>query len=317
MKIGFIPKRADNGSITHSSAAILRCHPELRALGIQLHLDQEKNVDLLCVHKQHLQADRGHLLGGSIPLVIDETRDSARVAPEVRKWANKYPCCGILKSHIYRPRWIYTEGIQFDHDLIELGPGYACFERLDVLKQNEPDWNRERPIDVHFAGTMKYSKDGKETPQAKHVRRHRERCADAVEALADHGLNVVVHRGRDLTLQEYWDELRSSKICVSPYGWAETCHRDVEAILCGCVLMKPPCHHIATFPNVYSRYYTDELIREDFSDAKCCVDIAFMTLETCTEWMNDRFNNIVEDSTQDKVAEQMHDVFTRCLARAK
>jgi len=307
IRVGFIPKRADNGSINLSAQAILSARKELYAAGVDLAVDHEKDVDILCVHKVHLQGERSHLLEADTPLIIDEDRDSARVSPIVRKWANAGFCCGILKPHLYRPRWIYTEGIQFDTRLLELGPGYGCFGRLDCLKENEPDWNAERPIDVHWAGWMDYPPE--------HVKRHREQCADAVEALADHGFNVRCVRGRHMNTVDYWNELRQSKICVSPYGWAETCHRDVEAILCGCTVVKPPTPHIETFPNVYiagEMWPCDESFVGLAADADAIIrmwDSARLSREHSFRW-------IVENSTNTIVASRMAGVFQRCIERA-
>ena len=40
-------------------------------------------------------------------------------------------------------------------------------------------------------------------------------------------------------VDEYYREMCGSRICVSPFGYGEICWRDFEAILCGCLLIKP------------------------------------------------------------------------------
>ena len=320
IRVGFIPKRAEYGSINLSSQAILSARKELYALGVDIALDHERDVDLLCVHKVHLHGKLSHLLESNTPLIIDDDRDSARVSNSVRTWAKAGFCCGVLKTHIYRPRWIYmrdTERVQINTDLLELGPGYGCFGRLDELKQNEPDWDAERPIDVHFAGTVEYRGYQEYQNKAFLTTQHRKQCADAVEALADHGFNVRVVRGRTLSRADYWKELRQSKICVSPYGWAETCHRDVEAILCGCELVKPPCVHIDTLPQLYG-------MRDNFTE----VDEGFDLLcsiagELTRDWLKriihrrTMFSYVRMCGDAGVVAAHMAEVFHRCLERAK
>ncbi len=311
IRLGFIPKRNQYGTPNGSAGAIIAAADELKKLGVEIVIDAEAGVDLLCVHKVHLDAKnpnggtRQHLLGGPIPLICDGDRDSPRVEPIIRKWANAGYLCGILKPCLYRPRWIYTEGTPFDFRLLELGPGYGCFPRLDELKANEPDWDAERPIDVHFAGWMDYPEN------QPHIRMHREQCADAVESLAEHGYNVRVIRGRQLSTPDYWAELRQSKICVSPYGWAEPCHRDVEGILCGCVVVKPRTKHIATFPDIYnSRAFLE--CNEDFSYMEDCLeDIRYGLNPKVAREM------VIEFSTAEKVAIHMRDVIARCIERVE
>jgi glycosyltransferase involved in cell wall biosynthesis len=65
---------------------------------------------------------------------------------------------------------------------------------------------------------------------------------------------------------EYYNELKSSKICVSPFGLGEICWRDFEAVLCGALLVKPNMDHIETTPDIFQPYETYVPVRWDFSD---------------------------------------------------
>lgn len=69
-----------------------------------------------------------------------------------------------------------------------------------------------------------------------------------------------------VTLEQYYDELRRSKICVSPFGYGEICWRDFESILCQCLLIKPDMSHIKTSPNIFVPYKTYVPVKWDFSD---------------------------------------------------
>jgi hypothetical protein len=64
----------------------------------------------------------------------------------------------------------------------------------------------------------------------------------------------------------YYQEMLRSRICVSPFGYGEICWRDFEAILCGCVLVKPDMSHVETEPNVFVSDVTYVPVRWDFSD---------------------------------------------------
>lgn len=67
---------------------------------------------------------------------------------------------------------------------------------------------------------------------------------------------------------EYLREMLSSRICVSPFGYGEICWRDFEAILCGCLLVKPDMGHIKTKPDVFEPGVTYVPTKWDFSDLK-------------------------------------------------
>lgn len=65
---------------------------------------------------------------------------------------------------------------------------------------------------------------------------------------------------------EYYREMRRSRICVSPFGYGELCWRDFEAILCGCLLIKPDVGHLRTEPDVFVPLETYVPVRWDFAD---------------------------------------------------
>ena len=64
----------------------------------------------------------------------------------------------------------------------------------------------------------------------------------------------------------YMEELRQAKICFSPFGYGELCWRDLEAMACGALVLKPDMDHLRTLPNLYEADVTYVPIRWDFSD---------------------------------------------------
>jgi hypothetical protein len=64
----------------------------------------------------------------------------------------------------------------------------------------------------------------------------------------------------------YLREMLDSKICVSPFGYGEICWRDFEAVLCGCLLIKPDMSHVKTHPDIFKEYCTYIPVRWDLSD---------------------------------------------------
>lgn len=67
--------------------------------------------------------------------------------------------------------------------------------------------------------------------------------------------------------QDAYDrELASSKICISPLGYGEICWRDFEAVLWGCLMVKPRMDGITTRPNIFVPYETYVPVAWDLSD---------------------------------------------------
>ena len=71
---------------------------------------------------------------------------------------------------------------------------------------------------------------------------------------------------------QYYQELRQSRICVSPLGYGEVCWRDFEAIACGCLLIKPDMSHLRSYPDLFVPGETYVPVRWDYADlAETCV----------------------------------------------
>lgn len=92
----------------------------------------------------------------------------------------------------------------------------------------------------------------------------RSSAIEAVTRLSSR-FNVLAPRSR-VSQEEYNLELIRSRICVSPIGYGELCWRDFEAILSGCLLVKPSMDHIKTKPNIFAPHSTYVPVNWDYSD---------------------------------------------------
>ena len=102
----------------------------------------------------------------------------------------------------------------------------------------------------------------------------RQLAVDRVEALArTDGLRVESRIG--VKPRVYMAELRSSRLCFSPFGYGEVCWRDYEAVMCGAVLIKPDMSHVETEPDIFRPWQTYAPVAWDFSDLP---DVAARTL---------------------------------------
>jgi hypothetical protein len=64
----------------------------------------------------------------------------------------------------------------------------------------------------------------------------------------------------------YHSEMLRARVCVSPFGFGEICWRDFEAVICGCVLVKPDMSHVETEPDIFLPDETYVPVRWDYAD---------------------------------------------------
>lgn len=76
----------------------------------------------------------------------------------------------------------------------------------------------------------------------------------------------IIATNRLISIRSYLRELKKSKICVSPFGFGEICWRDFEAIMCGCLLVKPKMEHLITEPDIFIPNKTYVPVKWDLSD---------------------------------------------------
>lgn len=65
---------------------------------------------------------------------------------------------------------------------------------------------------------------------------------------------------------KFKEEIKNTKIVLSPFGWGEVCFRDFEAVLNGALLLKPDMSHLVTWPDIYQPYETYVPFRWDCED---------------------------------------------------
>jgi hypothetical protein len=76
----------------------------------------------------------------------------------------------------------------------------------------------------------------------------------------------VINSVTRVSIEDYYQEMRRSRICISPFGYGEICHRDFEAIICGCLLIKPDMSHVEANPDIFRPYQTYVPVQWDFAD---------------------------------------------------
>jgi hypothetical protein len=200
----------------------------------------------------------------------------------------------------------YSVGAIRERDLtkVELAYGFWAFRHCDGLAAEPPDLFTPRRLEVLCGGTLRY-----ESPLVTH---HRHLALEQVGRLRT--TRVVTGRGRVLPHDVYCDLLRSTRVCVSPWGWGETCIRDYEAMLAGCVVIKPRTDFIESWPPVEERHYVPCAV--DFSDLSEKVEQVLAQWDDYTEMRRQNRERLLALRRPDVIADRLAEIVRRCLERA-
>ncbi len=118
---------------------------------------------------------------------------------------------------------------------------------------------KERPIDVAFAGRINYGMGN-----TSYSSGNRNLMLAAFNKLKVSNKFLLTYDNYAGTKRlgkpckklkypyEYLDNLMDSKIVLSPWGWGTWCIRDFEALICGCIVVKPPCTNTLAYPDIYN-----------------------------------------------------------------
>lgn len=140
--------------------------------------------------------------------------------------------------------------------ILHIGPTFFTGAGIiDKFENRKSFSSNKRPIDIHARiateGDLWYAK-------------MRSTALDEVLKIP----NVKIASGFGLSHKEFMNEMYQSKICFSPFGYGEICWRDIEAIQCGAVLLKPSMEHLKLSPEIHIPYETYMPVSWDFSDVQ-------------------------------------------------
>lgn len=140
-------------------------------------------------------------------------------------------------------------------DRLHLGYNVALDDKIvELYRRTKKCWSDpHRPNDIVCRATV-----------TGWLGRMREGIAPALSDLEGRYKIIVPTQRVD---QETYDrELSTSKICVSPLGYGEICWRDFEAVLWGCLMVKPRMDGILTKPDIFVPGETYVPVSWDLSD---------------------------------------------------
>lgn len=134
-------------------------------------------------------------------------------------------------------------GFSFFH-YSRLAPAIAYAKSAKLKPVNE------RELDFFFAGTTSYGSHARETVRSTWVTTHRQEVIDYLNELGKSGYRVMIAATRAFGSAKYLELTANTKIILSPFGWGEYCYRDYEALLLGCIVVKPWFPYVAQLPDI-------------------------------------------------------------------
>jgi len=125
-------------------------------------------------------------------------------------------------------------------------------------------FDHKRDIDIHFSMVIEdYDNSHLTRPSQMTYMDHRMKSKNMVDEICKkHGL---VQSGK-CKGPDYLDRMKRSKVCISPWGCGEICHRTFEAIRLGAIPICPDMSYMRTWPNVIVPWETYVPCKHDFSD---------------------------------------------------
>ncbi|MFD3191572.1 glycosyltransferase [Sedimentitalea sp. HM32M-2] len=143
-----------------------------------------------------------------------------------------------------------------DIEKIALGWNIALDDKITDLARDLPaDSGIERDIDLLCRASV---------PEEFWTFPMRDAAVQAIRSLeSQYRINAPTDR---VPPAEYYREMLRSRLCVSPFGFGEICWRDFEAMLCGCLLVKPDMSHVTTLPDLFVPHETYVPVSWDYSD---------------------------------------------------
>jgi len=178
-----------------------------------------------------------------------------------------------------------------DCQKIFLGWNFLHYRRMQDFIPINFKLENERSIDVFFAGNVMYGNGNHKGGNL--ITTHRKNCIDSLNSIK--GLNIIAISGRSLSLKDYLSTLLNSKVVVSPWGWGEACYRDYEAILAGCILIKPVTDFVESSCGIFQQsliFWTTP----DFSDLELKIRMALKIFKESIEERNKNSALLVNES---------------------
>lgn len=296
--------------------------PEQSAQSVVRYMTE--SFDVLLIHQELVNDD---CFSCGRPVVILERIDGAQLGAS-RKWI--HDVAGVFKGYSLRPAILHNvyRGRVFAHQLKAAGIraansqayngtpaprltdadlakiyvfyGFGAYQKHEHLWNRQIDFTSRRKHAVHFAGTVSYN--------SSEIAVHRKLAASVARSIGGIG-----EPGRSLPHDEYAATMLDSRAVLCPFGWGESAHRDYEAWLLGCVVIKPDCSTVDSWPDAYVPGVTYLPCKADWSDAPGLVDQVSRRWPDMRQIRERNRLMALESARPDKIAERFKFLLGRVL----
>lgn len=176
-------------------------------------------------------------------------------------------------AHVYQQRVVYNTGPDTRPNRPELSPEILAKIASLIRPPTQPFTDevfeyieqktkplKARSLDLSFSGRMTYSKNvnySVPTLQRRRLRKLWDTLPGNNKFFLgyDDGQGTTYNGKPVRTLKypyEYVAKLLETKVVVSPWGFSAWCIRDLEALACGCLVIKPECSSVLINPDIYN-----------------------------------------------------------------
>lgn len=159
----------------------------------------------------------------------------------------------------------------------DLGKVWTLYPHISRFEHMVRDGRRDflsRDLDIAYFGTNKY--------EIELITQHRNSAVEAVRRLGCRNYSIATSETR-ISRREFGSLLERTKTFLSPYGYGEWSHKDYQAIISGCLLIKPQCDFFESYPNIYRDGETCIQCKADFSDLESKLAFAHSHPQLCME----------------------------------
>lgn len=166
-------------------------------------------------------------------------------------------------------------------------------QMMDLFLGNiNTNWNK-RTIDLHARLAVR----GDAWYQAM-----RQEAKDAVDRLPN---NLNIAKTGRVRRYQFFQEMKQSKMCFSPFGYGEICWRDYEAFATGSLLLKPNMDHLIVEPDIFIPNETYISLNWDLSDLEEKIEYYLMHPKEAETIAENAFNRMKQYYLQKKPLEML------------
>jgi len=191
--------------------------------------------------------------------------------------------------------WNYYLGAFYEWSNIVRKFGWlAPYINRRIMRFVSPDNKRSRSVSMRCGA--RYVAEGKDYEMVAWQRKAMQKRLQK--------LNIETNV---LSRRLYFEEIKRSRIGISPFGWGEICLRDYEVFLNGAMLMKPRLDHLETWPDLYKPNITYVPFQWDLSDLETAIETSllnetWMVIATASQKL---YKHYISDQGLDKFCEMM------------